>query len=156
MRTPDPIEIGGHRVGPGERPFVIAEVSGNHNGSLDRALEIVDAIAGTGAQAVKFQTYRADTITIDADGPRLSGRLTTGTGEAIPNATVLLESRVAGADWQPVAAVPVRDGRVAYEAAPEAELWAAAQPALAPYLGPTLELIAALRHAQARRLAARS
>ena len=69
MRTPDPIEIGGHRVGPGERPFVIAEVSGNHNGSLDRALEIVDAIAGTGAQAVKFQTYRADTITIDADGP---------------------------------------------------------------------------------------
>ncbi|ALE85950.1 MULTISPECIES: pseudaminic acid synthase [unclassified Pseudonocardia] len=69
MRTPDPIEIGGHLVGPGERPFVIAEVSGNHNGSLDRALEIVDAIAGTGAQAVKFQTYRADTITIDADGP---------------------------------------------------------------------------------------
>lgn len=69
MRIPDPIEIAGHRVGPGERPFVIAEVSGNHNGSLDRALEIVDAIAGTGAQAVKFQTYRADTITIDADGP---------------------------------------------------------------------------------------
>ncbi|MFP5021083.1 pseudaminic acid synthase [Pseudonocardia phyllosphaerae] len=69
MRAPDPIEIAGHRIGPGERPFVIAEMSGNHNGSLDRALEIVDAIAGTGAQAVKLQTYRADTITIDADGP---------------------------------------------------------------------------------------
>ncbi|MDN5914806.1 MAG: pseudaminic acid synthase [Pseudonocardia sp.] len=69
MRTPDAITIGEHRVGPGERPFVIAEMSGNHNGSLDRALEIVDAIAATGAQAVKLQTYRADTITIDADGP---------------------------------------------------------------------------------------
>jgi len=69
MRTPESITIGGHRVGPGERPFVIAEMSGNHNGSLDRALEIVDAIAETGAQAVKLQTYRADTITIDADGP---------------------------------------------------------------------------------------
>lgn len=69
MRTPDVITIGEHRVGPGERPFVIAEMSGNHNGSLDRACEIVDAIAGTGAQAVKLQTYRADTITIDADGP---------------------------------------------------------------------------------------
>lgn len=69
MRIPDAVTVGGHRIGPGERPFVIAEMSGNHNGSLDRALEIVDAIAGSGAQAVKLQTYRADTITIDADGP---------------------------------------------------------------------------------------
>jgi hypothetical protein len=44
-------------------------------------------------------------------------------------------------------------GRIMYEATPDAETWAAAQPALAPYLGPTLELIAALRNAQARRLA---
>jgi len=43
-------------------------------------------------------------------------------------------------------------GRVVYEASPDAELWAASQPALAPYLDPTLELIAALRNAQARRL----
>ncbi|MDB5349432.1 MAG: hypothetical protein JWN86_679 [Planctomycetota bacterium] len=43
-------------------------------------------------------------------------------------------------------------GRIVYEAAPDAESWAASQPALAPYLGPTLELIAALRNAQARRL----
>lgn len=63
------VRIGGHDVGPDHRPFVIAEVSGNHNGSLDRALEIVDAVAGTGAQAVKFQTYTPDTITVDADGP---------------------------------------------------------------------------------------
>ena len=46
MTSPDAIIIGGHRVGPGERPFVIAEMSGNHNGYLERALEIVDAVAG--------------------------------------------------------------------------------------------------------------
>jgi hypothetical protein len=43
-----------------------------------------------------------------------------------------------------------RDGRVAYEASPEAEAWVAAQPSLAPYVGPTLELVAALRHASSR------
>lgn len=68
--TTHPIEISRHRVGTGETPFVIAEVSGNHNGSLERAFEIIDAIASTGAQAVKFQTYTADTITIDAPGPQ--------------------------------------------------------------------------------------
>jgi pseudaminic acid synthase len=61
--------VGGHTLGPGHPPFVIAEMSGNHNGELDRALAIVDAVAATGAQALKIQTYRADTITIDADGP---------------------------------------------------------------------------------------
>lgn len=70
QRSVSPIDLPGHRVGPDETPFVIAEVSGNHNGSLDRALEIIDAIAASGAQAVKFQTYTADTLTIDADGPR--------------------------------------------------------------------------------------
>lgn len=58
-----------HVVGPDHRPFVVAEMSGNHNGDLGRALAIVDAIAESGAQAVKLQTYTADTITIDADGP---------------------------------------------------------------------------------------
>jgi N-acetylneuraminate synthase len=56
-------------VGAAHRPFVIAEMSGNHNGSLDRALQIVDAVAATGAQALKLQTYTPDTITIDHDGP---------------------------------------------------------------------------------------
>ena len=69
-RYVSPIDLPGHRVGPAETPFVIAEVSGNHNGSLDRALEIIDAIAASGAQAVKFQTYTADTLTIDAPGPQ--------------------------------------------------------------------------------------
>lgn len=63
------IRLGAHTIGPGHAPFVIAEMSGNHNGDLDRALSIVDAIAETGAQAVKLQTYRPDTITIDVDTP---------------------------------------------------------------------------------------
>lgn len=63
------IEIGGVRVGPDADPFIIAEMSGNHNGDLSRALEIVTMAAEAGAHAVKLQTYTADTITIDADTP---------------------------------------------------------------------------------------
>src|SRR5512138_431644 len=65
MSQPRPIEIGKHRLGPGHPPFIIAEMSGNHNGSLDRALEIVEMAANAGAHALKLQTYTADTMTID-------------------------------------------------------------------------------------------
>ena len=63
------ITIGDRRVGADAPPFFLAEMSGNHNGSLARALEIVDAVAEAGAPAIKLQTYTADTITIDADTP---------------------------------------------------------------------------------------
>jgi pseudaminic acid synthase len=66
--------LGSRRIGPGQPPFIIAEMSGNHNQSLDRALAIVDAAADAGAHAIKLQTYTADTITIDAH----SGAFTIG------------------------------------------------------------------------------
>lgn len=59
------ITIGKHKIGLNHRPFIIAELSGNHNHSLDRALEIVEAAAKTGAQALKLQTYTPDTLTLD-------------------------------------------------------------------------------------------
>ena len=59
------IKIGKYNVGSGQPPFIIAEMSGNHNQSLDRALEIVKVAAETGAHALKIQTYTPDTMTID-------------------------------------------------------------------------------------------
>jgi pseudaminic acid synthase len=59
------IALGKRIIGLGKPPFVIAEMSGNHNHSLDRALEIVTAAAKAGAHALKLQTYTADTITLD-------------------------------------------------------------------------------------------
>lgn len=63
------IEIAGRKIGTGHEPFVICELSGNHNGSLDRALAMIDAAAATGADAIKLQTYTPDTITLDSDAP---------------------------------------------------------------------------------------
>jgi N-acetylneuraminate synthase len=60
-------KIGNQDIGPGHDPFIIAEMSGNHNGSLDRALAIVDMAAKSGAHALKIQTYTADTMTLDLD-----------------------------------------------------------------------------------------
>ena len=58
------IKIGNYTIGDNQKPFVIAEMSGNHNQSIERALEIVDAAAAAGAHALKLQTYTADTITM--------------------------------------------------------------------------------------------
>ena len=66
------MRIADHDIGPDRPPFVIAEMSGNHNQSLDRALAIVDAAAKAGAHALKIQTYKADTMTLDLAGGEFS------------------------------------------------------------------------------------
>ncbi len=59
------IEIAGRKIGSGHPPFIIAEMSGNHNKSLDRAMEIVEAAGKAGAHGLKIQTYTADTMTLN-------------------------------------------------------------------------------------------
>lgn len=63
------MQIGQRHIGLGHRPYLVAEMSGNHNQSLERALQIVDAAARAGADAIKLQTYTADTMTLDIDAP---------------------------------------------------------------------------------------
>jgi len=91
MSAAPEITIAGRRIGAGHEPFVICELSGNHNGSLERALAMIDAAAATGCDAIKIQTYTADTITLDVDRP---------------------EFRIAGGPW---------DGRSLYDLYREAQ-----------------------------------
>jgi pseudaminic acid synthase len=63
------IEINSRPIGPKHSPYIIAEISANHNGSLSRALELILRAKACGVSAVKLQTFTPDTITLDHDGP---------------------------------------------------------------------------------------
>jgi len=63
------ISIAGRAIGGGHPPYIVAELSANHGGSLARAVSVIDAAKAAGADAIKLQTYTPETMTIDHDGP---------------------------------------------------------------------------------------
>lgn len=63
------ISIAGRKIGVDHSPYIIAELSANHNGKLDTALNLIEVAKKAGADAVKLQTYTADTITLNSDAP---------------------------------------------------------------------------------------
>src|SRR5215475_2768274 len=102
------ITIAGRRIGPGHPPYVIAEMSGNHNGDVNRAIALLDAAKKAGADAVKLQTYTADTITIDHDGPgfRIEDKTSLWNGRTLYD---LYQEAHTPWEWHPILFARARD-----------------------------------------------
>ena len=95
----DFFDIDGRKIGPGHPTYIIAEMSANHGHDYDEACRIVEAAAECGADAVKLQTYRADTMTIDSDKPPFQiGEGTEWEGRQLFE---LYEDAYTPWDWQP-------------------------------------------------------
>lgn len=92
------VSIAGRLIGTGHRPYVICEISGNHNGSLERALALIDAAAETGCDAIKIQSYTPDTMTIDCDGDDFKIKKGTWSGY---NLYKLYEEAFTPFEWHP-------------------------------------------------------
>src|SRR5689334_6727489 len=77
------MKIDGREIGPGQPPYIIAEISCNHCGSLDKALQLIDAAKEAGADACKFQCYEADDLTIECDNPDFTIKSGTWAGRSL-------------------------------------------------------------------------
>lgn len=93
------IRIGGHVISEDSPTFIVAEMSANHNMNFDRAMEILQAAKAAGADAVKIQTYTADTITLNCDAPCF--QITQGTLWDGTTLYKLYQSAYTPWEWQP-------------------------------------------------------
>lgn len=92
------IEINGRRIGPGYATYIVAEMSANHNQDFDQAVKIIEAAKNAGADAIKLQTYRPDTLTIDCDGEYFQIKGTLWDGRTLYD---LYNEAHMPWDWQP-------------------------------------------------------